>query len=419
MTRQDGRSRQVSEGVVDDFGATILHVDMDAFFASVELLDQPELRGKPVIVGHAVGRSIVTTATYEARKYGVTSAMPMSKALRLCPNAIVLPPRHALYHEYSKRVMGILTEMTPLVEQLSIDEAFLDVSGARRLLGAPSEIGARIRTRVFEETGLTCSVGVAATKFVAKLASTLAKPDGLLVVAPQTTLSFLRPLPIRALWGVGGKTGETLDRLGLRTVGDVADVPLPTLRKALGDASGIKLHELANGRDPRAIETTRVEKSIGHEVTFHQDVGDAVRLKRELLRLSDQVAVRLRNARLEAKTVSIKVRYEDFTTVTRSRTLAEPSNVGRRIYEESLELFDSLGSEIKPVRLIGVRAENLVGDGGSSAALWDPDEGWREAENTIDSLRARFGTGAVTAASLLTRGDAKPDTAGGTRRPAP
>lgn len=416
MSRQDGSAREVTLGIADDAGATILHIDMDAFFASVELLDHPELRGKPVIIGNPEGRSVVTSATYEARRFGVTAAMPVSKAMRLCPQATVLPPHHERYTEYSRQVMAIFRDATPLVEPLSIDEAFLDVSGARRLLGSPAVVGQHIRDRVHRETGLTCSVGAAATKFVAKVASGRAKPDGLLVVPPAQTLAFLHPLPIRALWGVGAKTEESLLRIGLHTVGDVADTPLTTLTRAVGEATGVKLHELAHGRDARSVVTATSEKSIGHEVTFHTDVTDPARVRLELLRLADQVAARLRRAELFAKTVAIKVRFEDFTTVTRSRTLSEPSNVGRRLFEEANDLLTALELDGRAVRLIGVRAEQLTGEQDAMAALWDPDEEWREAETTIDSLRARFGGEAVRRASLL--GRKGNDTAGGTRAPA-
>jgi DNA polymerase-4 len=247
------------------------------------------------------------------------------------------------------------------------------------------------------------------------VASGRAKPDGLLVIPPAQTLAFLHPLPIRALWGVGAKTEESLLRIGLHTVGDVADTPLGTLTRAVGEATGQKLHELAHGRDARSVITATSEKSIGHEVTFHTDVADPARVRLEMLRLADQVAARLRRAELFAKTVAIKVRFEDFTTVTRSRTLSEPSNVGRRLYEEASELLGALDLQGRAVRLVGVRAEQLTGEQDAMAALWDPDEEWREAETTIDSLRARFGGEAVRRASLL--GRKGNDTAGGTRAP--
>ncbi|NEN06630.1 DNA polymerase IV [Diaminobutyricibacter tongyongensis] len=386
---------------VDDATATILHVDMDAFFAAVELLDHPELRGLPAIVGHPGPRSVVTSATYEARRFGVRSAMPVSQALRLCPSAIILPPHMEKYREYSERVMTIFSEVTPLVEPLSIDEAFLDVSGARRLLGSPRRIAELIRTRVRDETGLTCSVGAASTKFVAKLASGRAKPDGLLVIPASETLAYLRPLPVGALWGVGESTRQSLQRLGLRTVADLADTPLAVLQRAVGEASGRKLHDLANGVDPRSVVVTTREKSVGHEMTFEQDVSDPVRLRRELLRLSTQVGARLRKHELVGRTVALKLRFSDFRTVTRSRTLAEPTNVGRRIFEEATSIYDALDLGRTPIRLIGVRVEQLDDAGGSRLGLWDPDEEWREAERTLDQVSAKFGRGAIGPASLV------------------
>ncbi|WP_345764335.1 DNA polymerase IV [Diaminobutyricibacter sp. McL0608] len=401
MGRADGSDRRVTTDAVDDATATILHVDMDAFFAAVELLDHPELRGKPAIVGHPGPRSVVTSATYEARRFGVRSAMPVSQALRLCPNAIILPPHMEKYRDYSKRVMTIFSEVTPLVEPLSIDEAFLDVSGARRLLGSPRRIAELIRARVRDETGLTCSVGAASTKFVAKLASGRAKPDGLLVIPASETLAYLRPLPVGALWGVGESTQQSLQRLGLHTVADLADTPLAVLQRAVGDAAGRKLHDLANGVDTRSVVVTSREKSVGHEMTFEQDISDPVRLRRELLRLSSQVGARLRKHELVGRTVALKLRFSDFRTVTRSRTLAEPTNVGRRIFEEVTSIYDGLGLGRTPIRLIGVRMEQLGEAGDNRLALWDPDEEWREAERTLDQVSARFGRGAIGPASLV------------------
>jgi len=401
VSKQDGTGRQVSAEPVDDPAAHIMHVDMDAFYASVELLDRPELVGKPVIVGHPSARSVVTAATYEARRYGVNSAMPMAVALRRCPHAIVLKPHFERYAHYSRRVMQILGEVTPHVEQLSVDEAFLDVAGAWRLLGSSWRIGTMLRERVYRETGLHCSAGAAATKFVAKLASSRAKPDGLLVVPAEGTLDFLHPLPVSALWGVGGKSEEVLVRLGLRTIGDVAHAPVDMLRHAVGDAGAERLHELSWGRDPRAVTPGREEKSIGHETTFETDRTDAAELHRVLLQLSDGVGQRLRRAGVLGRTVSIKLRFSDFTTITRSRTLAEPTDLGRRVYTAARELYDHANSSARPVRLIGVRAEQLVGDGAAMLGLWDDDEGWREAEQTVDAIAERFGSGAVRPAALL------------------
>jgi DNA polymerase IV len=403
--RADGSDRRVTTAEVDDSAATVLHVDMDAFFASVELLDRPDARGKPAIVGHAGGRGVVTSATYEARRFGVRSAMPMSQALRLCPTAIILPPHYEKYTEYSGRVMEIFHEVTPLVEPLSIDEAFLDVAGARRLLGSPRRIAELIRARVVEETGLTCSVGVAGTKFMAKLASGHAKPDGLLVIPPADTIAYLRPLPVGALWGVGASTQASLERMGMRTVADLADAPIAVLQRAVGEAGARRLHELANGRDARRIVTESREKSVGHENTFGVDVDDVDTLRRELLRLSGRVGERLRRHALEGRTVAIKVRFSDFRTITRSRTLAEPTNVGRRLFEEAWQIFEALKLDLRatPIRLIGVRAEQLLDAGGDTLALWDPDEEWRETERALDAVSARFGRGTIGPASLVRR----------------
>ncbi|WP_083363684.1 DNA polymerase IV [Microterricola viridarii] len=406
MSKQDGSTRQVSAADADDSRTPFLHVDLDAFFASVELLDNPALAGKPVVVGGLGPRSVVSAANYEARRYGVNSAMPMALALRRCPNAVVVPVRMARYAELSRQVMSIFDDMTPLVERLGIDEAFLDVSGATKLLGSPRTVAQLLRARVLTETGLTCSVGVASTKFVAKLASGRSKPNGLLVVPADETLEFLHPLPISALWGVGPATEAQLKRLGLNRVADVAQTPLDVLQGALGPALALKLHSLANGIDPRSISLEREEKSIGHETTFSFDVTDQLEIRRALLRQADDVAARLRRADVVARTVVLKLRYSDFSTVTKSRTLAEPTNVGRRIYEEALAAFDALGAAGKRVRLIGVRAEQL-GAGGGSLGLWDPDEEWREAELAVDEVTARFGKGMLRPAALV-----KPPTAG-------
>lgn len=401
MSKQDGSGRQVTDTPNDDASARILHVDMDAFFASVELLSRPELRGQPVIVGHRGQRSVVTAATYEARAYGVNSAMPMAVALRRCPHAVVLEPHYDRYQAASRQVMAILGDVTPLVEPLSIDEAFLDVGGARALFGPPWHIGRMLRERIHAETGLVASVGAASTKFVAKLASSRAKPDGLLVVPHDDTLAFLHPLPISALWGVGRATEEKLARLGLRTVGDVAETPVDTLRRAVGEAGAAKLHALAWARDPRSVTPERAEKSIGHESTYERDLSDLAHIDRELLRLSDAVAKRLRSGGWVARTVAVKVRFGDFTTLTRSQTLAEPTDVAQRIAAEARALFRAAGADGRGIRLLGVRAENLLPTGAVERGLWDDDEGWRETEETMDALTARFGSAAIQRASLL------------------
>lgn len=400
MGRQDGSTRLVSAPSVDSSTATILHVDLDAFFASVELLDHPELVDKPVVVAHDSARSVVTAANYPARKYGVRSAIPLSRALQLCPHAIVLQPHFEKYRHYSRIVMAIFDDMTPVVERLGIDEAFLDVAGARGVIGSPAEVGALIRHRVREETGLACSVGAAATKFVAKLASGRAKPDGLLVIPQAETLAFLHPLPVSALWGVGAVTEKALLARGLHTIGDIADTPLSVLRRIAGEAGSLKLHNLSHGIDERRVTPDTAEKSIGHEVTFELDVGDSAVLHRELLRQSAKVGRRLRASGIVGRTVVLKLRYADFTTITRSRTLPEPTDVGRRIADEVQELYRAVGVH-PPVRLIGVRVEQLAEAGAGPGVLWDDDADWRGAERVMDSVGERFGSGLVQPASLL------------------
>lgn len=399
MGRGDGTGRIVSADGADDTGAGILHVDMDAFYASVEVLDDPSLRGKPIIVGAPEGRSVVSSASYEARRFGVRSAMPVSQALRLCPGATVVMPHFDRYTELSRQVMAIFRDFTPLVEPLSIDEAFLDVRGARRLWGSPTEIARMLRARVREETGLTCSVGGASTKHVAKMASTISKPDGVLIVAEAATREFLAARPVRALWGVGPKAAEALEARGIRTVSDVLASPRPLLDRALGPAMGERVWDLAHGIDPREVHTERVEKSIGHEETFSDDIADTRVLHVELRRLADRVGARLRQHGVETSTVSIKVRLSDFTTLSRSRTLPEPTAVGQRIGEAAIDLFDAIERAL-PVRLVGVRAEKLRSAAGP-LGLWDDDEEWRAVEDALDGAAARFGRGAVTRAALL------------------
>ena len=387
----------------DDTGCRVLHVDMDAFYASVELRDQPGLHGRPVVVGGLGPRGVVLSATYEARAFGVRSAMPVGRARRLCPQAVFLPPRHRLYGEVSREVMAIFRAVTPEVEPLSLDEAFLDVSGARRRLGAPRAIAELIRRQVREQQSITCSVGVAPVKFVAKIASARCKPDGLLVVPPDGLLGFLHPLPVGALWGVGDRAEEVLGRLGLRTVGDIAHVPEATLRRELG-AAGEHLHALAWGRDERAVTPRREEKSVGAEETFSVDVDDPEIIRKELLRLSGKTAQALRGAGCVARTVTVKLRLASFKTITRSRTLGEPTDVAREIYATACGLYQGsgLGGRAR-LRLVGVRATGLrpAASAARQLAFDERAAGWREAEQAVDAIARRFGTGAVRPAALF------------------
>jgi DNA polymerase IV len=387
----------------DDTGCTVLHADMDAFFASVELRSRPELKGRPLVVGGRAGRGVVLAATYEARTFGIHSAMPMSRALRLCPALIVIEPKHSGYQEASRAVMGVFRSVTPLVEPLSLDEAFLDVAGAIRRLGSPRQIAEQIRAQIAAEQDLPCSVGVASTKFIAKLASSRAKPDGLLVVPHQSVVAFLHPLPIGALWGVGERTEEVLTRLGLRTIGDIAQTAESTLVHALGPAAGAHLHALAWGRDERHVTPGEPERSIGAEETFARDVADPAVIRRELLRLAERCAGRLRAAGQVGRTVSIKVRSADFTTVTRSRTLREPTDVTRVVYDTSVGLWEALGKQGTLIRLVGVRVEGLAdaADTPHQLALSGGEEEWRAAEQAVDRAAARFGSGAVRPAALV------------------
>jgi DNA polymerase-4 len=388
----------------DDTGCHILHVDMDAFYASVEIRDQPELRGRPVIVGGTGGRGVVLSASYQARAFGVRSAMPVQRAQRLCPRAVFVPPRHREYAATSKEVMAIFGAVTPEVEPLALDEAFLNVSGALRRLGSPAGIARHIRAEVARQQGITCSVGIAPTKFVAKIASARCKPDGLLVVPTVGVLDFLHPLPVAALWGVGERTGEALARLGLHTVADIAHAPEAALQRELGVAHGSHLAALAWGRDERRVTPHVAEKSIGAEETFSIDVDDPERIRRELLKLSGRTAHSLRASGCAARTVSVKLRLASFKTMTRARTLAYPTDVAHEIYATACSLYESAGLDRGArLRLVGVRVSGLVPASSANAQLTFDDRpvGWREAEQAVDKIARRFGSSAVRPAALV------------------
>ena len=393
------------DGSGPDADCTILHLDMDAFFASVERLRNPGLEDTPVIVGGTGPRSVVASADYLARARGVHSAMPMAQALRRCPGAVVFPPDGPAYRDVSRAVMEILRSVTPLVQPLSLDEAFLDVSGARRRLGGPVRIAAMIRDRVRSEQGLTCSVGVAATRFTAKLGSTHCKPDGLLLVPGNAVRSFLDPLPVGALPGVGDRTEQVLARLGVRTVGALARYDRDLLRMELGDKHGARLFELARGIDDSPVRPDSEDKSISAEETFAADVTDPDRVRRELLRLSEKVARRLRASGRMGRTVGVKLRRGDFSTVTRARTLPAATDVGREINAVTRTLYAESGLAGTPLRLVGVRIEGIVpaSEVYRQPALDEQDTGWRDVERVMDRITERFGPGALQSAVLAKR----------------
>ena len=381
---------------------TILHVDMDAFYASVESIKDPALKGKPVIVGGLGGRGVVTSASYEARAFGVGSAMPIIRARRLCPHGIYLPNDFEAYMEYSRRIRTLFESVTPLVEPLSLDEAFLDVAGSVRLFGPPLEIARLIKQKV-SDLGLPCTVGIAPNKFLAKLASTIGKPDGLLVVPAGDVEEFLHPLPVSALWGVGEQTGEALRRLGLKTVGDVARLGRRTLERAIGESMGAQLYRLANGIDARVVTPHEPARSIGSENTFSYDLDDTEEILREILRLSDRTASRLRAKGMCGRTVTLKVRYANFATITRSRTTGAELDTPAEIYALAGELYRKLDPERPRIRLLGVTVSGLA-PGPARRQLGLLDEralGWPEVSAAVDSIRDRWGDDAVAPATLM------------------
>jgi DNA polymerase-4 len=381
----------------------ILHADMDAFYASVEQHDRPELRGRPVIVGGLGGRGVVTAASYEARPYGVHSAMSTAEARRLCPHAIFLPGRMARYVEVSRRIRRVFDELTPLVEPLSLDEAFLDITASLRLLGTPTDAARRLKRRVREETGLAVSVGIGPTLMVAKIASARAKPDGLLEVPPGEVEAFLHPLPVRALWGIGPVAGAKLGALGIVTIGDLAHCPPARLEHVLGSGA-TALRALARGRDPRRVVAGAARKSCGEESTFATDIGDGPHLRQTIIAHAEAVARRLRAERRLARTVVLKLKHARRTAPgtypvhTRSRTLPTATDDGRVLAAAALELWrgDCRGVV---VRLIGVSATNLVATGASAQLdLFSGADRNRQAalNRALDRIAARFGEGVLT-----------------------
>ena len=376
----------------------ILHVDMDAFYAAIEQRDNPELRGKPVLVGgESRSRGVVATASYEARPFGCGSAMPMAQAVRLCPSAIVVPVRMARYREASDQIFRIFDEFTPLVEGLSLDEAFLDVTGCEPALGSPVEMARALKQRVRDETELTASVGVAPNKFLAKLASDLEKPDGLTVITEETKQAILDPLPVGRLWGVGEATLKRFQRLGVQTVADVRRLSRDALERHFGNSAD-HYYRLSRGLDDRLVVPGREAKSISAEVTFPEDIADRDTLRRVLLHQMEDVAGRLRRHGLFARTVTLKIRYADFTTITRAASLESPSHRTEELWRVAAQTFDAWAKrELRPLRLIGVGVSRLGEEGARQLDLFDSDAGEKQErlDETVDDLKRRFGKNAL------------------------
>lgn len=387
----------------DDAGANLLHLDMDSYFVSVELLTRPELIGRPVIVGGRSGRGVVVSASYEAREYGVHAAMPMARAMNLCPFAEVIPPSQGLYSQYSQKVFDLVAKVTPDFQQVSVDEAYIDVSGAVRRLGSPVMITSVLRSEIEEQTGLSASVGIAGSRVVAKLASTRAKPRGQLLVPLSSTQEFLDPMPIEALPGVGEKTQESFFKYGIRLIGDLAAVDEAWAGRVFG-AHGYHLWRSAHGQDSHGMDRPVKDRSVSAEHTFGEDVWDLSQLEHELLRLADKVAHRVRADGKVATTLGLKYRLADFTTLSRSITLEAPTDLAREMYEALRPALRTLREQkSKGVRLLGVRAAGLMdfSASGRQPRLDEAEHSGREAEVALDDVRKKFGTASISQASLL------------------
>lgn len=394
------------------FAEPIAHVDMDAFFVEVERRRRPELRRAAVVVAGLSGRGVVSSASYEARRRGVHSGMPTSHARRLCPHARFLAPDHHVYGEASRQVLEVLESFTPAVEQVSVDEAFLDIAGLRLSYPGPEAVGEAIRAAVRARVGLPASVGLATSKLIAKLASRAAKPDGLRLVPAGGEQAFLHPMPVRALWGVGEATYARLEELGVRTVGDLASLPRATLCTRLGEALGSHLADLAQARDQSPVMAGGPAKSISVEETFPADLSGRPALEAELLGLADRLASRLRRAGMAARTVALKVRFGDFATISRSRTFPAPLNTAHDLYGAALALLERAAVGRRPVRLLGLGGEGLSPSGSPEQLGLEPRP-WSELEAAVDRVRERFGTDAVAPARLIGRrsgqGEALPE----------
>ncbi len=379
----------------------ILHVDMDAFYASVEMARRPELRDVPMYVGGAE-RGVVLSANYPARAYGIEGGMPATRARRLCPQAVAVPPDYDTYTDVSAGVIQLLRSFTNKVEVASIDEAFCDITGAICRLGEPRTIGELLRARVADEQRIPCSVGIGPSKFIAKLASKQAKPDGLVEVPSDRITAFLHPLPVEAIWGVGPATASRLHKLGLTSIDDVAHTPKPTLQRAFGAGQGALLHDLAWGRDNRSIQATEPEHSIGAQTTFGRDTDDPRAVHGELLRMAARASSRMREAGMCGRAVSISVRFSDFTTITRTAQLPSPTDVTDEIYAQALRLYEGLHLQRARIRRVGVRIEKLVpaAEAYQQPTLDAPERGMREVELAADALIRRFGPNAVGRATL-------------------
>ena len=382
------------------FSETILHVDMDSFFVEVERLADPQLKGRPVVVGGPGKRGVVASASYEARTFGIRSAMPTMEARKRCPGLLVVPPDHGRYEETSIQVFEAFRSVTPLVEGLSLDEAFLDVSGLQRHYLSPVDIGHEIRRRIRDGLGLPASVGIAATKFVAKLASQAAKPDGLRHIPTHQTIEFLHPLPVRALWGVGEATHATLEAIGVETVGDLAHLPRATLERRLGTGQGSNLAALASGQDPRPVVPSHDAKSISVSETYERDLTLSNEIDTELLRLCDRLAFRVRRAGLAGRTIGLTVRYSDFVTITRHHTFAHPADNSRQLWQAVRKLKEAVAWD-RPIRLLGVSLATFVDPEGPRQLSADSEPKWDHLAEAMDAVRDRFGTDAVRPARLI------------------